>query len=123
MANFYIPLVASPPIGDNSGGGGGGGGGGALVVGIYRSQDTGNLTCEKTAAEMWAGVSNGGLILFFDNGDGTGMSYSVVYAEYNNIPTASYRFIVYEPSAYQYIEYTASADDAYPENVQGGDAM
>lgn len=96
-------------------------GGGALVVGIYRSQDTGYMTCDKTAVEMWAAYLGGSsVILFSDGGAGTGDCYPVLYAQHYTIPSTSYTFTVYEPSTYQNVDYTASADDAYPEWIDGG---
>lgn len=62
MANFYIPLVASPPIGDNSGGGGSGGG--ALVVNLTVDEQTEKHTCDKTAGEMYAACP---LVVFLED--------------------------------------------------------
>lgn len=54
MAGYFIPLVATPQIG-NSGGGGGGGSG--VFVATY-NVDSEN-TCDKTYAEVAAAVSSG----------------------------------------------------------------
>ena len=88
MANFYIPLVASPPIGDNSGGGGSNlpdvsaadngdvltvvngawdkaapsGGGGVLVV-----RDT-DGTLDKTWQEIYDAMLSGGAVYVYQNG-------------------------------------------------------
>lgn len=65
MAGYYIPLVASPPIGDNSGGGGSGG---VLVVNVTAADEV--RTCDKTAGEMWAAYLSGGVVLSaVDDGD------------------------------------------------------
>lgn len=60
MAGYYIPLVATPQIGDN--GGGGGGGSGVLVVNVTTASNGKTQVCDKTAGEMAAALENGGLI-------------------------------------------------------------
>lgn len=60
MAGYYIPLVATPQIG---GGGGGGGGSGVLVVTATEDADTGVLTLDKTASEIYGAMKSGGVIV------------------------------------------------------------
>ena len=128
MANFYIPLVASPPIGDNSGGGGSGGG--AFVVHATwgdtpETEDTCTLdktwneinTAAQTMPVYIVGVSDAGagdecfLYLF----GGTSVDQSISGNTYKIIA-----FAVYEGTVTDYTFSTDSAD-GYPAYDGSGD--
>jgi len=96
--------------------GGGSGGGGVLVVLTERSQDTGLLTCDKTAAEMFDAYGAGGVVLFSDGGDGAGTYMSVLSAEHYSVPSPHYTFTVYDPSLYANADYSATSGDDFPEH-------
>lgn len=79
MDGYYIPLVATPQIG-GGGGGGGGSGSGVLVVTVTKSGNT--WTCDKTAGEMYAAMSTGGVVFSYVKIGGAEAFDSCVFAEY-----------------------------------------
>lgn len=85
------------------------GGGGALVVAVSSGE---TMTCDKTAAEMWAAYASGGVILY-QISENTGSWSPVIEASRGSGPSVSYEFTAYYYGSL--IQYTASADDGYPE--------
>lgn len=119
MAQYYIPLVGTPQIGDS--GGGGGGGGGALVVTVTYDEQTDTEIMDKTWAEIFAALSAGQPASVVNAGEGYAVSYPLVcayqdphtseYAVYylgNEIPASM------DISNMYFAKFTTSSADGYP---------
>ena len=116
MSDYSVDLNRSPINGQmdykkkfNMTGDIGGGSSGALIVNLTGEQYD---TLDKTAAEIWAAVKTGGVIVQLVS-DGEGVAYSIISAYY--YPTEStIIFTVYDYDSSGVVNYIASSGDDYP---------
>lgn len=111
MAQYYIPLVATPQIG---GSGGGSGGGGVLVVNVTETDDA--YVCDKTAGEIYAACPGA---MFVRNSNG-GMKTVEFVGNYGRSEEGEYAgahaFVTYwfANGSVLYNEYETASAEEYP---------
>jgi len=117
MAQYYIPIVGTPQIGDS--GGGSGGGSSAYVVNIIEDEATGHYTCDKTAAEIFDAVQTTPVI-FSEASGGFGRILNVV-TSFHGMDEYSFICVTPSPTGMDAWVFSASTGSDYPTDGSGGD--